>query len=114
MSVVAVAILISFHLKHSATPLEKKVALPFGLIFWFLSMACLISGLSNYVKTVSRYSRRQALVQTGWGTQVVRLESPFAFLSIDRGLFSCFRCLLQCLVAFGCSRAVSWARADIA
>ncbi|KAK5118185.1 hypothetical protein LTR85_008165 [Meristemomyces frigidus] len=71
MSVVAIAILISFHLKHSPTPLEKRVALPFGLIFWFLSMACLFSGLSNYVKTVSRYSRRQALVQSGWGTQVV-------------------------------------------
>ncbi|KAK5134058.1 hypothetical protein LTR08_006948 [Meristemomyces frigidus] len=77
MAIVAIAILISFHLKHDATPLERRVALPFGLIFWLLSLACLISGLGNYVKTVSRYSRRQALVQTGWGTQVV----SFPFLS---------------------------------
>lgn len=73
MSIVAIAILISFHLKHSPTLLERRVALPFGLIFWLLSMACLVSGLNNYVKTVSRYSRRQALVQSGWGTQVVSL-----------------------------------------
>jgi len=71
MSIVAVAILISFHLKNSPTELEKRVALPFGLIFWLLAIACLGSGLNNYVKTVSRYSRRQALVQSGWGTQLV-------------------------------------------
>ena len=71
MAVVAVAILISFHLKNEASELEKKVALPFGLIFWFLGIACLISGLNNYIKTVNRYSRRQALVQSGVATQVV-------------------------------------------
>ena len=71
MSVVAVAILISFHLKNEASELEKKVALPFGLIFWLLGMACLVSGLSNYIKTVNRYSRRQALVQSGVATQIV-------------------------------------------
>lgn len=31
----------------------------------------MVSGLNNYVKTVNRYGRRQALVQSGWGTQVV-------------------------------------------
>ncbi|KAI7365604.1 hypothetical protein KC354_g4782 [Hortaea werneckii] len=71
MAVVAIAILISFHLKHSASDVEKRVALPLGLIFWGLSLACLVSGPSNYVKTVNRYSRRQALVQSGVGTQVV-------------------------------------------
>jgi len=71
MSIVAVAILISFHLKHTASPLEKRIALPFGLVFWLLALACLISGLANYIKTVSRYARRQAIVQTGVGTQVV-------------------------------------------
>ncbi|EME40476.1 hypothetical protein DOTSEDRAFT_136327 [Dothistroma septosporum NZE10] len=71
MAIVSIAILISFHLKHQPTPLERRVALPFGLIFWFLAMACLLSGLNNYIKTVNRYSRRQALVQSGWGTQVV-------------------------------------------
>ncbi|KAF2164949.1 hypothetical protein M409DRAFT_24851 [Zasmidium cellare ATCC 36951] len=71
MAVVAIAILISFHLKHQPSELERKVALPFGIIFWVLALACLVSGLHNYIKTVNRYSRRQALVQTGVGTQVV-------------------------------------------
>ncbi|KAF2716349.1 hypothetical protein K431DRAFT_235583 [Polychaeton citri CBS 116435] len=71
MAIVAVAIIISFHLKHQPTAIERKIALPFGVIFWCLSMACLISGLSNYIKTVTKYSQRQALVQSGWKTQVV-------------------------------------------
>ncbi|EME78541.1 uncharacterized protein MYCFIDRAFT_143681 [Pseudocercospora fijiensis CIRAD86] len=71
MAVVSVAILISFHLKHQPTELERKVALPFGIVFWLLALGCMGSGLNNYVKTVNRYSRRQALVQSGWGTQVV-------------------------------------------
>jgi hypothetical protein len=50
---------------------EKRIALPFGIVFWVLSMACLISGLANYIKTVTRYSRRAALVQAGWKTQVL-------------------------------------------
>jgi len=71
MSIVSVAITISFHLKSQPTETEKRVALPFGIIFWLLSLACLASGLSNYIKTVAKYSRRQALVQSGWKTQVV-------------------------------------------
>ncbi|KAK8219285.1 hypothetical protein M8818_001019 [Zalaria obscura] len=71
MAIVSVAILISFHLKHQPTPLERRAALPFGIIFWLLSLACLVSGTSNYIKTVTKYSRKQALVQTGWKTQVV-------------------------------------------
>lgn len=65
------AIVISFHLKSKPTALEKRMALPLGIIFWLLSLACLASGLSNYIKTVTKYSRRQALVQSGWKTQVV-------------------------------------------
>ena len=34
-------------------------------------MACLVSGLANYIRTVERYSKRAALVQAGWKTQVV-------------------------------------------
>ena len=71
MAVVSVAILISFHLKSQPSPLEKRIALPFGIIFWLLSVACLLSGTANYIKTVTRYSKRQALVQTGWKTQLV-------------------------------------------
>ncbi|KAF2637064.1 hypothetical protein P280DRAFT_492691 [Massarina eburnea CBS 473.64] len=71
MAIVSVAITISFHLKSQPTALEKRFSLPFGIIFWVLSVACLISGLANYIKTVAQYSRRTALVQTGWKTQVV-------------------------------------------
>ena len=70
MSVVSVAIIISFHLKSQPTSIEKRLALPLGLVFWLLSLACLASGFANYVKTVTKYSRRQALVQSGWKTQV--------------------------------------------
>ncbi|KAL1303739.1 hypothetical protein AAFC00_007083 [Neodothiora populina] len=71
MAIVSIAILISFHLKHEPTPLERRFSLPFGILFWFLSLACLASGTANYIKTVSRYSQRRALVQSGWKTQVV-------------------------------------------
>jgi hypothetical protein len=71
MAVVSVAIVISFHLTSEPTPLERRMALPFGAVFWLLSLACLLSGLANYVVTVRRYAQRQALVQTGWKTQAV-------------------------------------------
>ncbi|KAL9102965.1 MAG: hypothetical protein Q9163_001952 [Psora crenata] len=71
MSVVSVAVILSFHLKSQPTSLEKKIALPVGLMFSLLSMACLISGFGNYLKTVRKYARRQALVQSGWKTQVI-------------------------------------------
>jgi len=71
MAIVAVAIVISFHLKNEPSPLEKRLALPFGIIFWLLSLACLLSGVFNYYKTVMEYSRRSALVQSGWKTEMV-------------------------------------------
>ena len=71
MSVVSIAIIISFHLKNQPTAIEKKIALPVGLCFWGLSLACLISGAANYVNTVRKYRERRALVQSGWKTQVV-------------------------------------------
>ncbi|KAF2120631.1 hypothetical protein BDV96DRAFT_270925 [Lophiotrema nucula] len=71
MAIVSVAIVLSFHLKSKPSDIERKIALPFGIVFWILSMACLVSGLANYIRTVERYSRRAALVQAGWKTQVV-------------------------------------------
>lgn len=47
------------------------MALPLGLVFWVLSLACLGSGFANYVRTVGMYSRRAALVQSGWKTQIM-------------------------------------------
>lgn len=74
MSIVSVAIVISFHLKSQPTAVDRRIALPVGLLFWLLSLACLISGVANYIKTVEKYSRRRALVQSGWKTQVVSAD----------------------------------------
>ena len=71
LAVVAVAILINFHLKHQPTPLERRISFPLGIIFWTLALATLISGYANYMNTVAKYARRQAIVQTGVKTQVV-------------------------------------------
>ncbi|KAE8348605.1 hypothetical protein BDV28DRAFT_84489 [Aspergillus coremiiformis] len=70
LAVVSVAIIISFHFHGGPTGLERRMALPLGIIFWVLSLACLINGFANYVRTVRKYSRKAALVQSGWKTQV--------------------------------------------
>ncbi|KAF2761511.1 hypothetical protein EJ05DRAFT_496424 [Pseudovirgaria hyperparasitica] len=71
LAIVSVAILVSFHLKQQPSKLEKRIALPLGIVFWLLALACLVSGVANYVKTVTRYSKRMALVQSGWKTEIV-------------------------------------------
>jgi Domain of unknown function (DUF202) len=71
LAVVSIAILISFHLKHQPSALEKKVSLPLGIIFWILALASLVSGFANYVRTVAKYARKDALVQSGIKTQVI-------------------------------------------
>jgi len=71
MSVVAIAVIISFHLKSQPSELELRMALPVGVIFWALGVACLVLGFGNYVKTVTKYSLRLAIVQTGWKTQLL-------------------------------------------
>lgn len=83
MSIVSIAIIISFHLKNQPTQLELRMALPLGVAFWALGVACLGLGFGNYVKTVRKYSRRMALVQTGWKTQVVRLIPHPSFIRYD-------------------------------
>jgi hypothetical protein len=71
MSIVSIAIVMSFHLKNKPTKNELRMALPLGVVFWGLALSCLALGVGNYIKTVTKYSRRMALVQTGWKTQVV-------------------------------------------
>lgn len=71
MAIVSIAILISFHLKSQPTALERRFAFPFGIVFWCLALACLASGTANYIKTVTKYSKREAIVQSGWKTQIV-------------------------------------------
>jgi hypothetical protein len=50
MAIVSMAIVLSFHLKSQPTPLELRMAKPLGGIFWGLSLACLASGLANYIR----------------------------------------------------------------
>ncbi|KAI0888993.1 uncharacterized protein GGS22DRAFT_65844 [Annulohypoxylon maeteangense] len=71
MAVVAIAIVSSFHLKSQPSDLELRMARPLGIIFWLLSLACLVLGFGNYIKTLDKYSRKVAIVQTGWRTQSI-------------------------------------------
>jgi uncharacterized membrane protein YidH (DUF202 family) len=71
MTIVSIAIVISFHLKSQPSALELRMAQPLGIVFFLLSLACLGLGFGNYIKTVNKYSRRMAIVQTGWKTQTV-------------------------------------------
>ncbi|KAL2267670.1 hypothetical protein VTJ83DRAFT_4947 [Remersonia thermophila] len=71
MAIVSVAIVLSFHLRKTASDIELRMAIPLGAIFWVLSVSCLGVGIANYTKTVNKFSRRAAIVQSGWKTQVV-------------------------------------------
>lgn len=71
LAVVSVAIFINFHLKHEPTPLEMRLSHPLGFIFWALALACLAAGFANYIKTVAKYARKAAIVQSGLKTQLV-------------------------------------------
>lgn len=71
LAVVSVAIIISFQLRGEPSRLERRLALPLGVVFWVLSLACLTNGFATYFHTVKKYSRKAALVQSGWRTQVV-------------------------------------------
>ncbi|KAI1806211.1 hypothetical protein F4811DRAFT_171991 [Daldinia bambusicola] len=71
MAVVAVAIVLSFHLKSRPSELELRMAQPLGIVFWLLSLSCLVLGFGNYIKTMDKYSRKVAIVQTGWRTQSI-------------------------------------------
>ncbi|KAI2624189.1 hypothetical protein GGR54DRAFT_564816 [Hypoxylon sp. NC1633] len=71
MAIVAIAIVLSFHLKSQPSPLELRMAQPLGIIFWLLSLSCLVLGFGNYIKTLDKYSRKVAIVQTGWKTQSI-------------------------------------------
>ncbi|KAL1987465.1 hypothetical protein VTN96DRAFT_3847 [Rasamsonia emersonii] len=91
LAIVSSAIVISFHLRTAPTETERRIALPLGIVLWCMSLACLVSGFSIYVKTVTMYSRKAALVQSGWKTQVVYtiiaiviIGSCILFLSTNR------------------------------
>ncbi|KAI9367447.1 hypothetical protein BJX61DRAFT_304534 [Aspergillus egyptiacus] len=69
LGIVSVALIISFHFQSRPSDLERRMSLPMGIIFWVLSLLCLVNGLANYIRTVKKYSRKAALVQSGWKTQ---------------------------------------------
>ncbi|ATY64087.1 hypothetical protein A9K55_004549 [Cordyceps militaris] len=71
MAIVSMAMTLSFHLKQQPTMLEKQIAKPLGAIFWLLAVLILTVGISNYIRTVNLYSKRAAIVQSGWRTQTV-------------------------------------------
>jgi len=71
MSVVSLAIMLSFHVRSQPSELELKMAKPLGIVFWILGVVCLAAGGGNYVKTIEKYGKRRAIVQTGWKTQIV-------------------------------------------
>ncbi|RAL65636.1 hypothetical protein DID88_005308 [Monilinia fructigena] len=62
MTIVSLAIILSFHLKSTPTQLELR----FG----------------NYMKTVNKYSRRVAIVQSGWKTQGVLATIAVAIIAV--------------------------------
>ncbi|KAL8348416.1 hypothetical protein RB598_001621 [Gaeumannomyces tritici] len=74
------AIVMSFHLKNEPSAIELRMAKPLGLVFWALSVACLALGLANYIRTVNKYGRRAALVQTGWKTQGILTAIVFVIV----------------------------------
>jgi uncharacterized membrane protein YidH (DUF202 family) len=71
LAVVSVAILINFHLKSQPTDLEQRLSHPLGITFWFLALACLATGCGIYMRTVTKYAHRRALVQSGVKTQFI-------------------------------------------
>ncbi|KAL3458109.1 hypothetical protein BJX64DRAFT_292471 [Aspergillus heterothallicus] len=70
LGIVSIALIISFHFQSQPSALERRMSLPMGIIFWVLSLVSLANGLANYILTVTKYSRKVALVQSGWKTQV--------------------------------------------
>jgi hypothetical protein len=91
MAIVSIAITLSFHVKHQPTSFELRMAKPLGAVFWGMSVVMLLLGLGNYIReflslfnelecvlvadgygtgTVNQYSRKVAIVQTGWKTQL--------------------------------------------
>ncbi|KAL4886662.1 hypothetical protein BJY04DRAFT_76204 [Aspergillus karnatakaensis] len=94
LGVVSIALLMSFHFGSQPSSLERKMSLPMGIVFWVLALVSLGNGLANYIKTVKKYSRKVALVQSGWKTQLtfvvvggVILGSCIVLLVTDSGRY---------------------------
>ena len=73
MEIIAVAIAFQFHIKKSATQIELKTSYPLGIVFSIGAILCLITGLGNYMKTVTKYAENAPIAQSGRKTQAVIL-----------------------------------------
>ncbi|RCI09413.1 hypothetical protein L249_3689 [Ophiocordyceps polyrhachis-furcata BCC 54312] len=62
MTVVAVAMTVSFQLNQKPSQLERRIARPLGIAFWLLSLVTLFMGLGNYIKTVNKYGQKAAII----------------------------------------------------
>ncbi|RDA96252.1 hypothetical protein CP533_1764 [Ophiocordyceps camponoti-saundersi (nom. inval.)] len=80
MTVVAVAMTVSFQLNQEPSQLERRIAKPLGIAFWLLSLVTLFMGLGNYIMTVNKYGQKAAIVQTGWRTQLVLALLAFSII----------------------------------
>ena len=92
MSVVSIAIILSFHLKEKPSDFELRMAFPLGIVFWCLGLLCLVLGFGNYVKTMTLYSKRVALVQSGWKTQTVSRGHPESYKDGADGVLDVWAC----------------------
>ncbi|RDA88660.1 hypothetical protein CP532_4113 [Ophiocordyceps camponoti-leonardi (nom. inval.)] len=80
MTVVAVAMTVSFQLNQQPSQLERRIARPLGIAFWLLSLVTLFMGVGNYITTVNKYGKKAAIVQTGWRTQLVLALLAFSII----------------------------------
>lgn len=71
LAIVAVAIILSFHLSNKPSPAERVVALPLGIVFGVLAIGAFVNGIVRYLAVVEGYGRRKAVVQSGVGTQIM-------------------------------------------
>ena len=75
MCVVSVAVILSFQLKTQPSAIERRIAMPLGIVFWLLSLVSLVTGLSTYLKTCARPSRPSALRVTD-AAQHPKIQPP--------------------------------------
>lgn len=66
MAIVSVAIVLSFHVKNQPSAAELAMARPLGVLFWLLSVACLLVGLGNYIGKPKYYRWEWSCTLSVW------------------------------------------------
>lgn len=75
MAIVSVAIVLSFHVKSQPSAAELAMARPLGVLFWLLSVACLLVGLGNYIGEFMRSCGHVVYWSRGMLTRCLRVSS---------------------------------------